>query len=173
MPLLALTSSLRDHSPQIDKQTSLIFTQSLEIGGGGVSIPLRKVSGFMNTSYMLCSSMGHCVPYILPNRGQNKDTICSLLLLVFCMNCSGPSPISSCSVSSTGWLVLALYHNLSPVTIFPSLCYRIVSGLSGTGECFLGENFLRQAFNCRPSSRQQWWGEGEEEQLQIERLSWL
>ena len=97
---------------------------------------------------MLCSStkQSHWVPYILPNRGQNKDTICFLLLLVLCMNCSGSSPISSCSVSSTGWLVLALYHNLSPVTIFPSLCYKIVQGLSGTGRMFSWREFPTTGF---------------------------
>ena len=126
--------------PQGTVLTGTLLTDTLLLPAG---TPLTTTTSSLQE---LLTKGNLWVPYILPNRGQNKDTICSLLLLVFCMNCSGPSPISSCSVSSTGWLVLALYHNLSPVTIFPSLCYKIVQGLSGTGRMFSWREFPTTGF---------------------------
>ena len=78
----------------------------------------------------------------LPNRGQNKDTIylsppppppppsCFLheLFLIF-TNFLLRTPLFQLDFLHSGLLVLALYHNLSPLTIF--LCYKIVSARSG------------------------------------------
>ena len=56
--------------------------------------------------------------------------------------------------------MLALYHNLSPVAIFSSLCYK---------NCLRSLSyFLSQTFNRRPGSKQQQGEEGQEEkELQI------
>ena len=109
----------------------------------------------------------------LPNREQNKDTIylspppppsCFLheLFLIF-TNFLLRTPLFQLDFLHSGLLVLALYHNLSPVTIF----FVTKLSLLGAAECFLRENFLWQAFNCRPGSKRRWWEESQEEQLQM------
>ena len=113
----------------------------------------------------------------LPNRGQNKDTIylspppppsCFLheLFLIF-TNFLLRTPLFQLDFLHSGLLVLALYHDLSPLTIF----FVTKLSLLGAAECFPWENFLWQAFNCRPGSKRQWWEERQEEQLQMGNLS--